>query len=77
MSNLQGKLPFVGAIYRSVEDGVKIMVTERERQRGGVVKITCRSEKGYVELVSAENFYEKFKRMKEGTPFTVQEGWNE
>jgi hypothetical protein len=62
MSNLQGKLPFVGAIYR---------------QRGGVVKITCRSEKGHVILVSAENFYEKFKRMKEGTPFTVEEGWNE
>lgn len=76
MSSLKGKLPYVGAIYRRIEDGVKIMVTSRERIFGSI-EITCRSERGHVFTVAPENFYHEFKRMKEGTPFTVQEGWNE
>lgn len=79
MAKLEGKLPFVGAVYKSRIDGEKIKVTARERDnRDGSTMIYSQTEKtGSVVITHSDVFYEQFKRCKDGTAFHIEEGWNE
>lgn len=79
MAKLEGKLPFVGAVYQHRESGTKIRITARERIRGHQETILAyQYEKtGNVDSCSASGFYDIYKRCKDGTAFHIEEGWNE
>lgn len=78
MAKLEGKLPFVDAIYQCKLTGKKIKVISRTRKVGGGVLINYRYERSGVDAaIEAYAFYKKFKRCKEGTAFHIEEGWNE
>ena len=78
MAKLEGKLPFVGAVYHEMKSKlVKIRVVERERVRNGPTIIHFQYEHGKRDVIYADIFYDAFKRCKEGTAFHIEEGWNE
>ena len=78
MAKLEGKLPFTNAIYQCMLTGKKIKVVSRDRKAGGNVLINYRYEKSGVDAsIDSGDFYGQFKRCKEGTPFHIEEGWNE
>lgn len=78
MSKLEGKLPFIKAIYSFRATGELIKVVGRERNpRDNTVVIDYVDVRGAVHSILSTFFYDTFKRCKEGTEFHIQEGWNE
>lgn len=77
MAKLEGKLPFTNGIYSFRETGELVKVVSRERRVGGDTDIHLVNQRNSTYTIDSRNFYDIFKRCKEGTAFHIEEGWNE